>query len=58
MTINEFWNVFLLETGKDQETKYTGTFHFEITEKLANQLLKLVLLGEKKLHQVVYMHMN
>ncbi len=48
MTVDEFWNTFLLETGKNKDTKYIDCFHFELTEKLANELLSLVLSGQKR----------
>lgn len=48
MTVDEFWNEFLTETGKDKSVKYIESFHFELTEKLANELLELVLSGQKK----------
>ena len=44
--INEFWEDFLLKINKD--TKYIDCFHFESTEQWANELLKLVLIGQKK----------
>lgn len=48
MTSDEFWNHFLKETGKSANTTYLESFHFEMTEKLANELLNLVLIGQKK----------
>ena len=48
MTVDEFWNAFLLEKGKDDDTQYIDCFHFELTEKWANELLRLVLLGQKQ----------
>lgn len=46
--INEFWQSFLKDTNLDKKTKYIESFHFEMTEKLANELLNLVLIGKKK----------
>lgn len=46
--INEFWEKFLLKTNKDKTTKYIEYFHFELTEKWANELLRLVLIGQKQ----------
>ena len=46
--INEFWQSFLNDTNLDKKTKYIESFHFEMTEKLANELLNLVLIGKKK----------
>lgn len=48
MTVDEFWNTFLLEQGKDDDIQYIDCFHFELTEKWANELLRLVLLGKKQ----------
>lgn len=48
MTVDEFWGEFLLQAGKDKSTKYLEAFHFELTEKLANELLDLVLSGQKQ----------
>lgn len=48
MGIEEFWSKFLQETNREQNTKYIDCFHFELTEKLANELLELVLFGQKK----------
>ncbi len=46
--IDEFWKRFLNETNRDKDTKYLDAFHFELTEKWANELLRLVLIGQKK----------
>ncbi len=46
--IDEFWKKFLNETNRDKDTKYLDAFHFELTEKWANELLRLVLIGQKK----------
>ncbi len=46
--IDIFWNEFLNKTGRSQSTKYLDIFHFELTEKWANELLRLVLIGQKK----------
>ena len=48
MTVDEFWNKFILETGKSKDVQYIDCFHFELTEKLANELLALVLSGQKQ----------
>ncbi len=47
-TIDQFWRVFLEQTGRPKNTKYLEAFHFELTEKGANELLRLVLMGQKK----------
>ena len=46
--IDTFWKRFLKGTGRDEDTPYFEAFHFELTEKLANELLELVLSGKKK----------
>lgn len=46
--IESFWNQFLIDTNRDLNEKYQAAFHFELTEKLANELLELVLRGQKK----------
>ena len=46
--IIEFWNTFLKETNRDANLKYYDCFYFGHTEELANELLKLVLKGNKK----------
>lgn len=48
MTIDQFWHDFLVETKQDPNTPYIEAFHFELTEKLANELLELVLIGQKQ----------
>lgn len=48
MEINEFWQRFLLESGLPETTECVDVFHFELTEKLANELLRLVLIGQKR----------
>lgn len=46
--INKYWNEFLEFKGLDKGTTYLESFHFELSEKLANELLQLVLIGKKK----------
>ena len=46
--IDIFWKTFLEKTNRDKDTKYLDVFHFELTEKWANELLRLVLIGQKK----------
>lgn len=46
--IDLFWNTFLKETNRNEATKYLEVFHFELTEKWANELLRLVLIGQKR----------
>lgn len=47
-SIDEFWSKFLRETNRDAKTKYLDAFHFELTKKSANELLQLVLSGQKR----------
>lgn len=46
--IDMFWKTFLKETNRNERAKYLEVFHFELTEKLANELLQLVLIGQKR----------
>ncbi|QUH28557.1 ASCH domain-containing protein [Vallitalea guaymasensis] len=46
--MNLFWEKFLKKTGRYETTRYLEVFHFELTEKLANELLRLVLIGQKQ----------
>ena len=46
--IEEFWKRFLEDKKLDPNTKYLESFHFELTEKWANELLRLVLEGKKR----------
>ncbi|TNF07621.1 MAG: ASCH domain-containing protein [Bacillota bacterium] len=46
--INQFWNEFLITTGRDKTLKYQEYYHFELTEYWANELLRLVLIGQKQ----------
>lgn len=46
--IEAFWQQFLLATGRSTETRPSDVFSFDITEKSANALLELVLLGKKR----------
>lgn len=48
LNVKEFWQEFLTATGKDYRAQYIECFHFELTEKLANELLALVLSGQKR----------
>ena len=46
--IDVFWKAFLRETNRNETTKCLEVFHFELTEKWANELLRLVLIGQKR----------
>ncbi|ADU29320.1 ASCH domain-containing protein [Evansella cellulosilytica] len=46
--IERFWEEFLMKTGRPDTIEYLDVFHFELTEKWANELLRLVLIGQKK----------
>jgi uncharacterized protein YhfF len=48
MMIELFWKAFLVEKGLDKNTKYLESFHFDLNEKSANELLELVLIGQKR----------
>lgn len=45
--IDEFWLRFLKSSGRVRSTKYFEAFHFTDNEKVANELLALVLEGKK-----------
>ena len=44
MTSEQFWQEFLQKTGRSPDTKYYECFHFTSDERLANELLQLVLM--------------
>ena len=46
--IDAFWQRFLKATGRDKSTTYIDVFHFELSEALGNELLDLVLQGQKR----------
>ena len=46
--IKDFWNRFLDKTLRDKSTTYNDVFYFELTEKISNELLDLVLIGKKR----------
>lgn len=45
--VQEYWDTFLRETGRDPATKWYECFGFGRGEQMANDLLHLVLLGKK-----------
>ena len=46
--VERFWSRFLETNNYGKNIKYLDVFHFELTEDLSNELLKLVLDGKKK----------
>ena len=48
MEIQKFWESFLKEAGLPLSTTYQKAFHFELTQALADHLLKLVLANKKR----------
>lgn len=52
--IDKFWNKFLIENNLPSDLKYTDVFYFDITEKSANKLLRLVRKGKKKATTSLY----
>ena len=48
MMIQDFWHRFLIEKRLSPDSTYFDCFHFELTEKWAEELLRLVLIGKKK----------
>lgn len=48
MHIEEFWRAFLSATGRAADTRYLDCFCFDLSERVANELLALVLCGKKR----------
>lgn len=48
MNADEFWKEFLEQSRLDKNLRYKDCFHFELSEYWANELLRLVLIGQKK----------
>lgn len=48
MDIGSFWRAFLRDTHRPQDTAYYDCFHFTDDERLADELLALVLDGRKR----------
>lgn len=46
--IEQFFLSFIHAHKLDPKTKYVSSFHFELSEYLANELLRLVLIGQKR----------
>lgn len=46
--IEQFFLSFIHEHKLDPKTTYVSSFHFELNEYLANELLRLVLIGQKR----------
>jgi uncharacterized protein YhfF len=46
--VNQFWRRFIEYHKMNPNTTYLSVFHFELTERVANELLELVLVGKKK----------
>lgn len=46
--IKAFWDTFLIEKNLDKDTTYESYYHFELSEYWANELLRLVLIGQKR----------
>jgi len=46
-TTAAFWQRFLEKTGRGAETPLYESFHFDLNEKAANELLAMVLSGQK-----------
>lgn len=43
-----FWRDFLRETGRPPDTAWLDVFHFDLTQRVADELLALVLEGKKR----------
>lgn len=48
MTIQKYWDRYLLANNLDPKTKYYEAMYFGMTKELANSLLEMVLSGQKK----------
>jgi len=48
MSVRTFWDSFLESKNLSKDTEYFEAFHFHFEEKWANELLRLVLIGQKK----------
>ncbi len=48
MSVRTFWDTFLNSKHLSMDTEYYEAFHFHFEEKWANELLRLVLIGQKK----------
>lgn len=48
MNSDELWNEYKRESHLPEDLMYVDSFHFELTEYWANELLRLVLEGTKK----------
>lgn len=46
--IERFWNEFLRETGRSADTPCSESFSFGMDDRLADELLRLVLIGKKR----------
>lgn len=46
--IKNYWDDFLLDTGREKNLNYCDCFYFGRTKDIANELLDLVLKGTKK----------
>ena len=46
--IQTFFQRFIEQTHRDTNTTYVDVYHFELNEYWANELLRLVLIGQKK----------
>lgn len=45
--LDEYWNKFLTETGRDSDIKCAGDLHFEAKGFVGDELISLVLSGQK-----------
>ncbi len=46
--IETYWRKFLADTGRDPATAFVQSFYFALDEYWANELLRLVLIGQKR----------
>ncbi len=46
--LDEFFARFIEKTHRDKSTKFVDHYHFDLTEEISNELLNLVITGQKK----------
>lgn len=46
--IEEYWQAFIIKHNLNKDKRYVSYYHFELTKYWANELLRLVLIGQKR----------
>lgn len=52
--IDQFFNRYLIKENLDPATKYVDSYHFEMKESISNELLNMVISGQKKATSASY----